>query len=94
MKKINPRRRPVNKADVQKAKKEAVLEAAHFALAIMFTCLHDKEGWGKIRLKRLWHEVEELSDSVTKGYVTINDLRRTLEEEMGVELGRWQMSNG
>ncbi len=86
MKKVNPRRKPTNQADIQKAKKTATVNAIRSAWVIMFTCLHDKEGWGKIRLKRLWNEVEELSDSVIKGYVSINDLMRTLKDEMGVEL--------
>ncbi len=87
MKKINPRRKPANQADVQKAKKAAAANALRTAWVIMFTCLHDKEGWGKIRLKRLWDDVETLSDSVIKGYVSIDDLMRTLKAETGVELG-------
>ena len=85
-KKVNPRRKPATHADIQKAKKDATSEAISFAWAIMFTCLHDKEGWGKVRLQRLWAEVGELSDSVAKGYVSITDLKHTLKEEMGVEL--------
>lgn len=85
-KKVNPRKRPVNQADILKAKKEATSEAINFAWAIMFTCLHDKEGWGRVRLQRLWKEVEDLSDSIAKGYVSVTDLKHTLKEEMGVEL--------
>lgn len=85
-KKINPRKRPATQADIMKAKKEATSEAISFAWAIMFTALHDKEGFGRVRLKRVWKEVENLSDSVAKGYVSITDLKHTLKEEMGVEL--------
>lgn len=85
-KKVNPRRIPATHADIQKAKKDATSEAISFAWAIMFTCLHDKEGWGKTRLQRLWKEIEDLSDSVSKGYVSVADLKHTLKEEMGVEL--------
>ncbi len=85
-KKTNPRKRPATHADIQKAKKEATSEAISFAWAILFTALHDKEGWGKVRLQRLWKEIEELSDSIAKGYVSVTDLKHTLKEEMGVEL--------
>lgn len=85
-KKVNPRRIPATHADIQKAKKDATSEAISFAWAIMFTCLHDKEGWGGVRLQRLWKEIEDLSDSISKGYVSVADLKHTLKEEMGVEL--------
>ena len=85
-KKVNPRRIPATHADIQKAKKDATSEAISFAWAILFTVLHDKEGWGKIRLQRLWAEVGDLSDSIAKGYVSVTDLKHTLKEEMGVEL--------
>lgn len=85
-KKVNPRRKPATQADIQKAKKDATSEAISFAWAILFTVLHDKEGWGKVRLQRLWSEVGELSDSIAKGYVSVTDLKHTLKEEMGVEL--------
>lgn len=85
MKKINPRRKPTNQADIQKAKKAATTNAIRASWIIMFTCLGDKHGWGKIRLKRLWNDVEELSDSIIKGYVSLNDLECTLKEEKDVE---------
>ena len=84
-KKVNPRRRPATQADVNRAKKEAQDQAVKIAWAIMFTCLRDKEGWGKIRLKRLWGEIENLSDSIAKGYVSIKDLFAVLGED-GIEL--------
>ena len=85
MKKINPQRRPATQADVKKAKKQARDQAIRIAWAIMFTCLRDKEGWGKKRLRRLWNEVEDLSDSIGKGYVSIADLLKVLEDD-GYEL--------
>lgn len=80
-KKVNPRKIPATQADVHKAKKEAENEAIRIAWAIMFTCLRDKEGWGMVRLRRLWGEIENLSDSIVKGYVTITDLMTVLEED-------------
>ena len=85
-KKTNPRRRPVSQADVDKAKREAQNQAINCAWAIFFTVMRDKEGYGKERLKRVWREVNDLSDSITQGYVSIKDLMRTLDEEINIVL--------
>ncbi len=79
-KKVNPRRRPATLADVNKAKKAAMDIAINSAWAIMFTALRDKEGFGYIRLKRVWDEVNYISDSIGKGYVKIDDLVNELKE--------------
>lgn len=85
-KKTNPRRRPVSQADVNKAKKIAQSKAVTWAWAIIFTALRDKEGFGKTRLRRVWDEVNNISESITKGYININDLIHTLDVEAGIVL--------
>ena len=85
-KKVNPRKRPATQADILKAKKEAQNTAINYAWAIFFTVMVDKEGYGKKRLNRIWEEVNDLSDSVAQGYVSINDLLQVLEEEKGIVL--------
>lgn len=84
--KVNPRKRPATQADIIKAKKEAQNKAIDYAWAIFFTVMIDKEGYGKKRLNRIWKEVCDLSDSITKGYVSVNDLMQVLDEEMGIVL--------
>lgn len=79
-KKVNPRRRPATLADVNKAKKEAMDIAITFAWAILFTALRDKEGFGYVRLRRVWDEVNYISDSIDKGYINIDDLVNELKE--------------
>jgi len=86
-KKINPHRRPATQADVYKAKREAQTQAINYAWAIFFTVLRDKEGFCKQRLARIWQEVNELSDSIAKGYVNVTDLMHVLDEEANVVLG-------
>lgn len=85
-KKTNPNKKPATMADVKKAKKMAQAEAVTIAIAIIFTVMRDKEGWGVKRLQRLWGEVNDLSDSVAQGYVKISDLLAVLEEEAGIIL--------
>lgn len=66
-KRINPRRRPVTMADVQRAKDTATADACRVTLAIFFTALLDKEGMDAEQLQRIWREVEALSESVRGG---------------------------
>ncbi|WP_306568968.1 hypothetical protein [Faecalispora jeddahensis] len=85
-KKVNPHRRPATVADVERAKKTAQSQAINTAWAIFFTVMRDKEGWGIRRLRRLWDEVNDLSDSISGGYVNVSDLVQALEEEAGIVL--------
>lgn len=85
-KRVNPRRRPATQADVERAKQEAQDRALKAAWSIFFTVLRDKEGYTLEDLRRCWSEVEDLSDSIAKGYCTIADLREILVLEEGVQL--------
>lgn len=85
-KKVNPRRRPATMADVNRAKHEAQDWAITLTWAIFFTVMRDKEGYGPTRLRRLWEHVNDLSDSIAKGYVSPADLIRTLADEDGITL--------
>lgn len=84
--KTNPRRRPMNQADVLKAKEDATSEAISYALALFFTVLADKEHAQNEDLMRIWNEINELSQSVIDGYVTIPDLINVLKQERGIHL--------
>lgn len=80
----NPRRLPVNQADLRKAKNEAISEAVRAAYAIIFIVLRDKENFTNEQLDKLWREINELSDSIVKGYVKLSDLLWVLKEEAGI----------
>lgn len=82
-KKVNPRRRPATQADVNRAKKLASNESIRIAWAIMFTVLRDKEGYELEDLRRVWNEVEDLSEGIADGYVTVADLKDVLKQEIG-----------
>ena len=85
-KKTNPRRQPVTMADIKRAKSDAEDRALKAAWSIFFTVLRDKEGYALDDLRRTWGEVEDLSDSIAKGYCTVSDLREILRLEEGVNL--------
>lgn len=80
-KKVNPRRKPATQEDIKKAVAIAQDKALTTSIAIMLTVLCDKEGADAEVMQRIWKEVNDLSDSVAKGYVKIDDLVKVLEEE-------------
>ena len=84
--KVNPRRQPATKADVERAKRRAVALAIRQTQAIVFSALGDKEGWDREQMMGLWEDVKDLSDSIAQGYVKIPDLMDTLRQEYGVDL--------
>ena len=84
--KVNPNRQLATKADVNRAKRKAEDNALKAAWSIFFTVLRDKEGYDLDGLQRTWSEVEDLSDSIAKGYCTVSDLREILRLEEGVRL--------
>ena len=55
-------------------------------MAAIFTVLHDKEGFGTKLLKRVLDEFYYLSESLSSGFVNVNDLLRTLLEETKINL--------
>ena len=79
-KRVNPRRKPATQADVEKAKQQAQTHAITMVWAVFFTALRDKERFGYKRLRRVWDEVNYISDSIDKGYIDIDDLVNELKE--------------
>lgn len=85
-KRINPRRRPATQADVERAKKTAQSEAVSYATTIIFTAILDSGLTDAEGLRGIWRRVNDLSDSVALGYVSLSDLRRVLRDEYEVEV--------
>lgn len=79
----------VKASDISKIKENAVNQAADTAFVMMITIplmvLRDKYNFGKKRLEAFSDYVLELYDSFDKGYITFDDLKKTLKEEVGVE---------
>lgn len=85
-KRINPRRRPATKADVEKAKKYAQDKSIAATSAIVMFVLREKFGFGKVRLTRFWNEVDSLSEDVIKGEVKIEEIEEVLLNEYGIDV--------
>lgn len=77
---------PATLADVNKAKKRATDDGIKAAITIFLSVMHDKKGWGKKRMQGLWDDVNDMSDSVARGYVSLEDLQKMLKDECGIIL--------
>ena len=85
-KRVNPRRRPLTMADLERAKKVTYKQAVSYAMAIIFTALKDKKGMTDEELREIWNAVNSLSESVSLGYVSVSDLQHVLLTEYGIEV--------
>ena len=86
MAKVNPKKIPRTEADVERARKEGLMIGQEYATVIFLTVLYDKEHATYEIIQRVGQEINDLVDSIVKGYVTIADLRRILKEEYNTEV--------
>lgn len=70
----------------KQAAKEAVMDLAQLTLGLPVMYMRDKEGWGKVRLDRMIDGLLSLMDSYEKGYISLDDVRTALWEEVGVRI--------
>lgn len=82
--KRNPHNVQATLADVKNAVKYAAQKAIQDSLIIFFTVLADKEGFKTEDLKRVYMEVDSLSQGIQDGYVTVADLKQVLKEEYNI----------
>ena len=84
--KVNPRRRPATMVDVNRAVQRATNDALETSASIFLTILCDKENANAEIIQRVWQEMQELSQSIIDGYVSVADLKDTLRKEYGVNI--------
>ena len=77
-------------AQIEDIKRQAARDAVHsildLTLGFPVMVMHDKHGWGHTRLDRFIDDVLDLYDSYEKGYLTLEDIRRVLQEEGGIRI--------
>lgn len=56
------------------------------AMVLLFTVLHDKEGYGHKRLRRVFNQTVELAQTVNERYVSIEELQKALLDEIDVRI--------
>lgn len=74
--------------DIKAIEDNSALKGIDFAVSGMIASfvitLHDKWGWGHVRIKRLLEQVNDVFDSIDKDYVTIEDIKKAIFEETGI----------
>lgn len=94
LKKEQEKKEPVyniKQSNLKQMKSEATNEAVSVAFKLMIgiptMVLHDKYGWGgKKRLPEFAEHVLDLYDSFDKGFITLDDIEKCIEDETGVKL--------
>lgn len=69
----------------QKAYNAMEFIVKQYSAAVML-CLKDKLGFGRVRAQRFMNNVEELFDSINQGYLSLEDVIQTVEEELNIRI--------
>lgn len=85
MKKKNPIIQ-LRESDIKRIKRETSDQAVKSSFTIFFTVMRDKKGWGIKRLQGLYDDIQDLADSISKGYVSLFDLEKVLREEANINI--------
>lgn len=89
----------IRESELKSLKKELVDKAMQYSYTVMLNVMRDYFGFGKKRLHRVWDGIQDLGDSISKGYVSFYDLEKVLKEEAGIVMsingkGRYVDSEG
>lgn len=72
-------------AEAQKKMEKFLFDTNRLLRAGLCLILHDKKGYGKKRLTEVLVCFNDLLDSYAKGYLDIDDMEKTVEEECGIK---------
>lgn len=81
-KKVNPRRIPVSRADIEVTKDKSI----HLCMAIFLTVLKDDFNFTQDQVVHAWNRIDKLSKEVAEGRINIKDLLEVLSEEYDIDL--------
>ena len=71
----------LKRSDVNKLKNDATSIGIRYAMVIFLYVMREKEGYGDKRIKRVYDEMNDVVDSINKGYINLNDLEHVLSLE-------------
>lgn len=66
--------------------KQVISYSTNAMIASFVLSLHDKWGWGQVKLKRLLEQVDDTFDSINKDYVSIEDIKKVILDEIGIDI--------
>lgn len=73
-----------------KGKEDSFNKACEYALTVSIMALRDTWDFGGQRIEEFIDAVSDLYDSIDQGYLDINDIIETIEEETQVQIIRGQ----
>lgn len=76
--------RVIHEYELKRLKSEWTRNATDTILAATLLTLYDKDGLEPEHLARIWHDTEKLLSEVIEGRVSAFDMKRTLEDELGI----------
>ena len=74
----------IRESEMRKLERKWVEKGSILTMVSFLTVMHDKEGYGAMRLERVFKAWEKLSDEIGEGRVNLFDLKKTLEEEQHI----------
>lgn len=86
--KLNPNRQvTMTYRELQKIQRDATIQAVRIGQLFPLMILRDKYGFAHKRLPEFQQHYHEMWDAYNKGYVDLEDMARTLQDEAGVLVG-------
>lgn len=87
MKMIRQERRRLERKGIDRAELSRIIDyVVKQYSAVLALCLHDKLGFGKVRTQRFMGEVDQVFDSINRGYLSLDDVIETVEKELGIAI--------
>ena len=71
---------------IEERTRNAIHHTVRHYSAVLALCLRDKLGFGKKRAQRFMKDVETMFDDILAGYLTLDDVIETVEEELGITI--------
>lgn len=83
----------LRESDLRRIERECTHNATNYAIILLLSVLHDKWGFGSKRLAKVLSQTDELADSISNGYVKLEDLRSMIEDECGIRVIKGEKEN-
>lgn len=70
----------------EKGRKETIERASQLSMTVPIMVLRDEFGFGEKRIDKFIAAYIELYNSISEGYLDLNDIIKTINEETGVKI--------
>ena len=85
----NPKANIRKQQIVNRRQADNIIDATYEAFMLLgIMALRDEFEWGSVRVERWIDKVLDLLDSYNKGYISVEDLRITIKDELGIEVNK------